>query len=91
MKTYDALAVGRPEVLLPRQGLDLTKWAVVACDQYTSEPEYWNKVQECVGEEPSTLNLIYPEVYLGGAGPDSRIARIPEHTQLSLDHRIFEE
>ncbi|OGD22231.1 MAG: hypothetical protein A2W03_09020 [Candidatus Aminicenantes bacterium RBG_16_63_16] len=91
MKTYDALAVGRPEVLLPRQGLDLTKWAVVACDQYTSEPEYWNKVQEFVGEEPSTLNLIYPEVYLGEADPDSRIARIREHMKLYLDRRIFEE
>lgn len=69
MKTYDTLAIGRPDVLLPGQGIDLTKWAVVACDQYTSEPEYWKKAREFVGEEPSTLNLIYPEVYLGEADP----------------------
>ena len=43
MKTYDHLAVGRPEVLLPRKGIDLKKWAVIACDQYTSEPDYWKK------------------------------------------------
>ncbi len=91
MKTYDALAVGRPQVLLPRPGIDLTKWAVIACDQFTSEPEYWQKVGEFVGNEPSTLNLIYPEVYLGEANPEARIARIREHMRLYLDSRIFEE
>ncbi|MBO7250450.1 MAG: DUF1015 family protein, partial [Clostridia bacterium] len=40
------------------------KWAVVACDQFTSEPEYWARVEETVGEAPSTLNIILPEVYL---------------------------
>ncbi len=91
MKTYDLLAAGRPEVLLPKPGIDLTKWAVIACDQYTSEPEYWEKVREFVGDEPSTLNLIYPEVYLGEPNADARIARIREHMKLYLDRRIFEE
>jgi hypothetical protein len=91
MKTYDNLAVGRPEVLLPGKGIDLKKWAVIACDQYTSEPEYWKKVQEFVGDQPSTLNLIYPEVYLAEADPGARIARIREHMKLYLDRRIFEE
>jgi hypothetical protein len=91
MKTYDTLAVGRPEVLLPRQGIDLKKWAVIACDQYTSEPEYWERVREFVGEEPSTLNLIYPEVYLAEADSESRIARIREHMKLYLDRRVFEK
>jgi len=54
-----------PRILLPRRGLDLTKWCVVACDQYTSQPEYWRDVKELVGEAPSTLHLIFPEVYLG--------------------------
>lgn len=54
-----------PRILLPRPGLDLTKWCVIACDQYTSQPRYWQDVKELVGEEPSTLNLIFPEVYLG--------------------------
>ena len=41
------------------------KWAVIACDQHTSEPEYWEKAKETVGNSPSTLELILPEVYLG--------------------------
>jgi len=40
------------------------KWAVVACDQFTSQPEYWEKAAEIVGDEPSALNLILPEAYL---------------------------
>ena len=90
MKTYDALAIGRPEVLLPRQGIDPAKWAVIACDQYTSEPDYWEKVRKFVGDEPSTLNLIYPEVYLGEPDPDSRIARIREQMKLYLDRLLFD-
>jgi len=54
-----------PRVLLPRKDVDLTKWCVIACDQYTSQPEYWRSVKELVGDLPSTLNLIFPEVYLG--------------------------
>lgn len=53
-----------PEILMPYEGVDYSKWAVVACDQYTSQPEYWEAVEELVGEDKSTLKLIYPEVYL---------------------------
>ncbi|MBP5649105.1 MAG: DUF1015 domain-containing protein [Clostridia bacterium] len=57
-------AVSFGEILLPKKGIDLTKWAVVACDQYTSEPEYWMQLKEWVGESPSTLCLICPECWL---------------------------
>ena len=50
-------------ILIP-EGIDDQKWSVVACDQYTSEPEYWQNVSEIVGDNPSTLNTILPEVYL---------------------------
>ncbi len=53
-----------PEILLPCKKANLNKWSVVACDQYTSQPEYWKKVEELVGNEPSTLHMIFPEVYL---------------------------
>ena len=76
MKTYESIAIGRPDILLPKAGTDLSKWAVIACDQFTSEPEYWKKVIELVKDAPSTFNLIYPEVYLGEKDPDSRIASI---------------
>ena len=52
------------KIMLPRTGTDLTKWAVVACDQYTSLPEYWHEVEEKVGDAPSTLHIVFPEVYL---------------------------
>jgi len=52
-------------LLLPNSTVDLKKWAVVACDQFTSEPEYWANADSLVGDAPSTLRIIYPEVYLG--------------------------
>ena len=51
------------DILLPK-GCDMTKWAVVACDQFTSEPEYWAAVEEMVGKSPSALRLILPEARL---------------------------
>jgi len=60
-----------PRILLPRRGIDLAKWAVIACDQHTSEPEYWESVAREVGEAPSTLHLIFPEAYLGA--PDAAL------------------
>ena len=91
MKTFDTLALGRPEILLPRAGVDPAKWAVVACDQYTSEPEYWEKVGRFVGDAPSTLNLIYPEAYLGEPDSEARTARIREHMSLYLERQFLEE
>ena len=63
-----------PHVCLPRPGIDLRKWAVIACDQYTAEPEYWRQVAREVGDAPSTLHLIFPEVYLGAPDAPARIA-----------------
>ncbi len=71
MTIYSDIAVQTPRVYLPRPGIDLTKWAVIACDQFTSQPEYWQQVQEFVGEAPSTLDLVLPEVFLDKPG-DSR-------------------
>ena len=62
------------DILLPDAAADFEKWAVVACDQFTSQPEYWRKAAEIVGDAPSTLNLVYPEAYL--AEGDARIAAI---------------
>ena len=53
------------DILLP-QNCDYDKWAVVACDQYTSQPEYWQRVEERVGRAPSALRLILPESSLDG-------------------------
>lgn len=91
MKTFESIALGIPEILLPKAAVDLRKWAVIACDQFTSEPDYWQNVSDIVGEAPSTLNLIYPEVYLGERDPDSRIARIRHHMNLYLQEGLMEQ
>jgi len=65
-----------PAILLPSEDIDLTKWAVVACDQYTSQPEYWKSVEKLVQESPSTLHMILPEVYLEEDCCEERIEKI---------------
>jgi Protein of unknown function (DUF1015) len=65
-----------PSLCLPRAGIDLATWAVIACDQYTAQPEYWREVERIVGDAPSTLNLIFPEVHLESADAPQRIERI---------------
>ena len=67
-----------PEIMLPREGTDLSKWAVIACDQYTSQPEYWAETDRIVGGAPSTLRLTLPEVYLEDADVAGRTAQIHE-------------
>ena len=78
MATYDWSKFGLhiPEIMLPAEGTDYFKWAVVACDQYTSEPEYWDKVEEIVGDSPSTLRLMLPELYLDGPDEAERIKSV---------------
>lgn len=73
MKNIPSLGIQIPDILLPKSGTDLSKWAVIACDQYTSEPEYWQQVENKVGDAPSTYNMILPEVMLG---TEAEIARI---------------
>ena len=76
MKTFDSIGVHIPQILLPRSDIDLTKWAVIACDQYTSQPEYWQAVEQTVSQAPSTFHLTFPEVYLEKPDAEQRIQRI---------------
>ena len=73
---YARFGISKADILLPKEGIDLEKWAVVACDQYTSEKEYWKKVEEFVADEPSTLHLILPECYLEESDKERRIENI---------------
>jgi len=68
------IGVAVPTVLLPVEGVDLSTWAVIACDQFTSEPEYWERVERNVGSAPSTYRMILPELYLNAPDVDVRIA-----------------
>jgi len=73
------IGVKKPNVLLPKQEIDHNKWAVIACDQFTSEPEYWEEVAEIVGDSPSTYRIILPEVYLGTPEEENRIETTHHH------------
>lgn len=68
-----------PNVMLPPKGTDFSKWAVVACDQFTSQPEYWQQARDYIGSAPSTLDLILPEAFLGKPDEADRIASIRRH------------
>ena len=76
------------KILLPKT--DFEKWAVVACDQYTSEPQYWQEVESLVGDTPSAFNLILPEVYLSNDNSE-RINKINNNMQNYLQNGVFDE
>lgn len=78
------------DILLPKN-TDMEKWAVVACDQYTSEPEYWEDVCKIAGDEKSTLNLILPEVYLEDKDVDKRIEKIHSNMDEYVNSGVFKE
>lgn len=81
----------RANILLPKKEIDMTKWSVVACDQYTSEPEYWEKVESIVGDNPSTLRLTLPEIFLEEENVEERISKINSTMQEYIDNNIFDE
>jgi hypothetical protein len=90
MNTYPSIGVQIPQVLLPRQDISLTQWSVIACDQFTSQPEYWQQVETAVGNAPSSFHLTLPEIYLDQPGLEDRIQHIRTHMRNYLDQGIFE-
>lgn len=78
-----------PEILIPREPIKL--WAVVACDQFSSQKEYWDKVEQSVKDTPSAYHLIFPEAYLDLSGKDERIKKIHEHMKEYLSKKVFSE
>lgn len=83
-------AICAPDALLPNE-CDFTKWSVVACDQFTSDKEYWNKLDKFVGDAPSSLRLILPECYLGESDVSEREASILRNMTDYLKRGIFKE
>lgn len=91
MKTFfPSIGVKVPEIYLPKKWVDNKKWAVVACDQYTSQPEYRETVQKNIGEDPSTYNIIFPEVYLEKENKQERIISIQKYMNTYLQDSILE-
>lgn len=78
------------DILLPVCS-DISKWATIACDQFSSEPEYWDKVKTYVGENPSTLNMMLPEAWLDGTDMEETAERINGYMAEYLKTGIFKE
>ena len=65
-----------PHILLPRKGTDMSAYAVIACDQFTSQVEYWNDLKDMIGDKLSTFHMIYPEAYLESTNQSEYIQKI---------------
>lgn len=77
------------QILLPKEETNIYQWAVVACDQYTSQEDYWKSVEKIVEDHPSTLNLIFPEVYLGK--DTNRIHHVHNAMKQYIHDQLLEE
>jgi len=86
----NSLGIEVPSILLP-QGIDMEKWPVIACDQFTQDRGYWEKAKTAVSGSPSTLNLIFPEVFLSDGDEAQRIADIHSNMKSYLDDGVFGE
>ncbi|MDR0752321.1 MAG: DUF1015 domain-containing protein [Christensenellaceae bacterium] len=82
--------ITNPQVLIPVNH-DLKKWATVACDQFSAEPDYWRTLAKYVGDEPSTLNLVFPEIYIGKQSESQTITSIITHMQTYDSENLFSE
>lgn len=80
-----------PKVLVPRENIKMEKWSVVACDQFTSQPEYWHEVEEIVGGAPSMLHMILPEVYLNADNVEESIADTKNAMKEYINEGVLEQ
>ncbi len=78
------------DILIPADA-DMKKWSVVACDQYTSQPDYWKRVANTVGDSPSAYNLIFPEIYLETVDNQEKINSINTVMDEYIKGDIFRE
>ena len=78
------------DILIP-QKISMKKWACVACDQFSSQPEYWERADAIAGGAPSALRLILPEVYLGDGNDEARIREINDTMRRYLADGVFNE
>jgi hypothetical protein len=81
--------VNKSQILIPKN-VDFEKWSVIACDQFTSQHSYWDKLAKFVGDAPSTLKITYPEIYLND-NRENRVKNINATMEQYLNNDLFEE
>jgi len=88
---YEKIGMKVPKILLPKSGTDMQRWSVIACDQYTSDPAYWRRLEEQTAGNITTLKLVFPEVYLDDTDGEQRIAAINRAMETYLADGSLEE
>jgi len=92
---FNRLGLEVPFILLPKSAQssspELAKWAVIACDQFTQDRDYWEKAKAAAAGSPSALNLIFPEVFLADDGAEKRIADIHSTMRRYLQENVFSQ
>lgn len=90
---FEEIALNIPRLLLPKESSPdfWRSWACVACDQYTSQPDYWNRVEAAVGGQASTYALMLPEIYLEQPNVEDRIQKINESMRTYIAEGILTE
>ena len=83
------IGIRAAEALIPDRRVNMRKWAVIACDQYTSNEAYWKEVEKIVGGSPSTLHITLPEIYLNSPDRDERIENIKRNMIKYIDDGIL--
>lgn len=85
----DKKIVFAPHILLPKQGTDMYAYSVIACDQFTSQVEYWNDLKETIGNKLSTFHMIYPEAYLKNTNQEQYIQTINQNINTYLNNNLL--
>jgi uncharacterized protein (DUF1015 family) len=88
---FAKIGVNIPTILLPNSNIDMQKWSVVACDQFSSERLYWDKVATFVGDAPSTLKMILPECYLEDGDTIERVQNIQKPMSEYISDKVIVE
>ena len=85
----DKQIVFAPHILLPKQGTDMHAYSVIACDQFTSQIEYWDELRNEIGDKLSTFHMIYPEAYLQNTNQEEYIKKINENINYYLNNNLL--
>lgn len=90
MKNFEKFGFIPADILIPGKNTDLAKWSAVACDQYTSEPEYWQTAYELASGSPSSLDIILPEAFLDESKLDGQVEKINANMRKFLYEDLFD-
>ena len=90
MNNFKKFGFSLADILLPGKDTNLSKWSAVACDQYTSEPEYWQRAYEFSSGSPSALDIILPEAFLDEGRQDEQTEKINSNMRRYLYEDLFD-